>query len=221
MNQAATERPEAAQSERTQSETNPPESRRLTDFAQVEAIYRTRLKFDFARSERRPLTAIRRAWKRDAYVCYGLFNGGALLGYAFFVREGGSLLLDYFAIDAGHRGTGLGSVFLRQLTVCLQEARCVVAEVEDPDSATDAEERHIRNRRLGFYLRNGCRETELTASVFGVAYRILELETGTAHTARELGDIYTAMYRITLPGVFFRTQFRLHPFKEPDEDAIQ
>ena len=36
--------------------------RRLTDFAQVEALYQTRLKKDFARKELRPLASLRRSW---------------------------------------------------------------------------------------------------------------------------------------------------------------
>ena len=50
-------------------------TRRLTEFAQVETLYKTRLKKDFARNERKPLSSMRRAWERDAYDCYGLFDG--------------------------------------------------------------------------------------------------------------------------------------------------
>ena len=38
--------------------------RQLTDFAQVEALYKTRLKKDFARNELRPLVSLRRSWER-------------------------------------------------------------------------------------------------------------------------------------------------------------
>ena len=87
----------------------------LTDFAQVEALYKTRLKKDFARNELRPLVSLHRSWEKDAYDCYGLFCGEEILGYAFFVRLGKHYLLDYLAIAEGHRDEGLGSLFLRQL----------------------------------------------------------------------------------------------------------
>lgn len=183
--------------------------RRLTDFAQIEAIYQTRMKRDFARNELRPLASLRRSWQRDAYECYGLFEGEDLLGYAFFVRLGGNYLFDYLAIADGHRDEGLGSRFLRELAACLAGADCVVGEVEDPDRASDDETRALRERRLRFYLRSGYRKTELTSRVFGADYRILEVPTGKTHTTEQLRAVYTELYRNILPGLFFRTQFRV------------
>ena len=209
--------------------------RRLTDFAQVEALYQTRLKKDFARKELRPLASLRRSWEHDAYDCYGLYDGEALLGYAFFVRLEKNDLLDYFAIAEEHRDEGLGTVFLQMLASCLADADCAVCEVEDPERAQDEETRAQRERRLRFYLRSGYRKTELTSRVFGVDYRILEAPTGSSgyrkteltsrvfgvdyrileaptgktHTADELRAIYTALYKSILPGLFFHTQFRV------------
>ncbi len=188
-----------------------PATRRLTDFSQVRMLYRSRLKKDFARGELKPLSAMRRAWKRNAYVCYGLFDGDEILGYAFFVRQGKNCLLDYLAIAEGRRDRGLGTLFLRQLADCLSDADCVVGEVEDPDKAADPEDRELRERRLQFYLRSGYRKTELTACVFGVDYRILEVPVSAPHTADELRSIYTELYRSILPEIFFRKQFRVDP----------
>ena len=184
-------------------------TRRLTDFAQVETLYKARLKKDFARDERKPLASMRRSWERGAYECYGLFDGEEILGYAFFVRLGKNYLFDYLAIAEEHRDEGLGSVFLRQLAESLAGADCVVGEVEDPEKAQDAESRATRERRLQFYLRSGYRMTELTSAVFGVDYRILEVPTAKSHTTEELRTVYTELYRSILPGVFFRTQFRV------------
>lgn len=188
--------------------------RRLTDFAQVEALYQTRLKKDFARKELRPLASLRRSWEHDAYDCYGLCDGDALLGYAFFVRLGKNDLLDYFAIAEEHRDEGLGTVFLQMLASCLADADCAVCEVEDPERAQDEETRAQRERRLRFYLRSGFRKTELTSRVFGADYRILEAPTGKTHTADELRAIYTALYKSILPGPFFHTQFQTFSERE-------
>lgn len=185
------------------------QTQRLTDFAQVEKLYRTRMKKDFARNELKPLAGMRRSWENDAYDCYGLFDGDEILGYAFFVRQGENYLFDYLAIAEGHRGEGLGSIFLQQLANCLKGANCVIGEVEDPDKAKNEETRILRERRLQFYLRNGYRKTELTSRVFGVDYRLLEVSTGRSHSAEEIQRIYTDLYRYILPAVFFKTQFEI------------
>ena len=185
------------------------ETRRLTDFSQVEALYESRLKRDFVRNELRPLASMRRSWKQNAYECFGLFDGDEVLGYAFFVRNAKNYLFDYFAVAENCRDKGLGSVFLSQLAACLSDADCIVGEVEDPEKAKDEEVRASRERRLRFYLRNGYRTTELRSVVFGADYRILELPTGKTHTTEELRAVYTELYRNILPAPFFRTQFKV------------
>ncbi len=184
-------------------------TRQITDFALVETLYNARLKKDFARNELKPLASMRRSWKKNAYDCYGLFDGDEILGYAFFVRRDRDYLFDYFAIAEERRNEGLGSLFLRQLADCVQGADCVVGEVEDPDKAEDEETQRTRERRLQFYLRSGYQKTELTSTVFGANYRILEIPTAREHSTEELRTVYTEIYRNTLPALFFRTQFRL------------
>ena len=184
-------------------------TKRITDFSVVENLYKSRLKKDFVRNELKPLSAIRRAWERDAYECYGLFSGEDMLGYAFFVRLGRNYLFDYLAIAKDHRDEGLGSVFLRQLASCLSSADFVVGEVEDPDKAANEEIRKQRERRLRFYLRNGYEMPELTSVVFGADYRILEVPTGKTHSTNELRTVYTEIYRSIFSPIIFRTQFRV------------
>ena len=184
------------------------ETQQITEFSIVEHIYKTRMKHDFARNELKPLSGIRRAWNRDAYVCYALMDHEELLGYAFFVRKDCNYLFDYFAIEETHRDRGLGSIFLKQLANCFPSAACIVGEVEDPDKAENEEEKMLRERRMQFYLRNGYRKTDVTSTVFGVAYRVLEIPTGKERTAEDLVEIYTDLYRSILPKLFFRTQFK-------------
>jgi len=184
------------------------QTKRITDFSQIECLYKSRLKKDFARNELKPLSSMLRSWEEEAYDCYGLFVGEEILGYAFFVRLGKNYLFDYLAIEESHRDEGLGSVFLRQLAECLADADCVVGEVEDPDKAKDEATRNLRERRLHFYLRNGYRKTHLTSVVFGADYRILEVPVGPPHTTEELRAIYTEIYHSILSAFFFKTQFR-------------
>lgn len=186
--------------------------RRLTSFSQVETLYRTRLKKDFAPAELRPLSSLRRSWERNAYDCFGLFAADELLGYAFFARLEKSYLLDYFAVAADRRGEGLGSLFLGRLAEIFRDADCVLCEAEDPDRASTPAERASREQRLRFYLRLGWRLTELRCVLFGVDYRLLELPAAGSHTEEELLALYCALYRGLLPPYFFRTQF--HPSRD-------
>ncbi|MBR6706905.1 MAG: GNAT family N-acetyltransferase [Clostridia bacterium] len=184
-------------------------TQRLTDFSQVEALYRIRLKEDFPPDELKPLDSMRRSWGKDAYECYGLFDGDDVLGYAFFVRRERDFLLDYFAIAREHRDRGLGTLFLRQLADRIRGANCAVCEVQDPDKAVNEKERIERERRLRFYLRSGFRKTELTSVLFGVNYRILEMPGTQAHTLQQVREAYTELYRRTLPEELFLAEFQV------------
>ncbi len=184
-----------------------PTVRRLTDFAQVEKLFRSRMRKDFAREELKPLSAMRRLWETGAYDCYGLFAGKRILGYAFLVRLGRNRLLDYFAIADGHRCQGLGSIFLQHLAGSLADADCILVEAEDPDKAPDEQAGMLRERRIRFYQRNGFLKTGLTSEVFGTGYRILEASPSAPHTAGQLRAVYCELYRHMLPARFYRTRF--------------
>lgn len=182
------------------------QTRKLTDIAEIEYIYKTRMQKDFAPNELKPLSIIVQAWKKGVYDCYVLTEQESILGYAYFLRKDNNYLFDYLAISAEHRGEGLGMVFLRQLADCLQGADCVVVEVEDPDAARDEEGRILRERRIQFYLRNGYRPTGVRARVFGVDYRILEVPTGREHRTEEIAGIYKELYGSILHDPIFRSQ---------------
>ena len=182
-------------------------TRRLTDFRQVEKLYKSRLESDFAEDELKPLSAMKKSWEEGNYDCYGLFYGEEILGYAFFVSNGDNCLLDYFAIKEDRRNEGLGSIFLKQLTACMEKEKYVIVEVEDPNQANSFDEKTLRNRRLQFYLRNGYMETTLKSSVFGVSYRLLEASNSVPHSAKNIRTAYIELYRSILPEEFFQTQF--------------
>lgn len=107
---------------------------------------------------------------------------------------------------------GLGSIFLKQLAECLQDAACIVGEVEDPDKAGSLEERSVRERRLQFYLRSGYKMTDVISRVFGVDFRVLEVPTSTEHTSGELCRIYSEIYRGIFPPPMFETKFEAAVF---------
>ena len=73
---------------------------------QIRALYRKRLKADFPKDELKPLIVIERAHARGGYVCYGALDREDILAYAFFVKQGGLALLDYYAVRGDLRGRG-------------------------------------------------------------------------------------------------------------------
>ena len=184
-------------------------TKRLTDFAQVEMLYNTRLIHDFASDELRPLASLRSSWQKNEYECYGFFDEDRIAGYAFFVHREGNYLLDYFAIARERRDQGLGSAFLGQLAECLKGADCVICEVENPDAAETEKARRQRERRLQFYLGNGFLRTEVTIVLFGVNYRVLELFLGREHTAEEVRQVYADVYHSILSDALFCMYVRI------------
>ena len=138
----------------------------LTD-QQIRTIYLERIKNDFAPDEVKSLSRIRKALKEGHYACYGAFEGGQILAYAFLVINGRYALVDYFAVREDLRGQGTGSAVLQQMiTGLMRSFDCVLLESEDPDAAESEAEKDIRERRLRFYLQNGLTDTGITAVVF-------------------------------------------------------
>ena len=167
---------------------------------EISDIYQNHLIFDFPADEVKPLERILQMLHSGIYFAFGLFEGAALRGYAFFVKSknGKAALLDYFAVLRGKRGDGIGSHFLALLRCELQQLDTVILESEAIDAAENEEETDIRTRRIAFYLRNGVRKTGIRSVVFGVEYEILCLDCASHSDAaalrRTLDDIYHQMF---------------------------
>ncbi len=182
---------------------------------QIRALYKGRMREDFPPAEIKPLSAIERAFRRGEYVCFGAMAGEDIAAYAFFIRlregEKSIALFDYLAVKKEARCTGIGSAFLQALTAgYLRGMDAVLLEVDDPACAGDAEERNIRDRRLRFYLRNGLKDTSVTAVVFGVQFRILALPVGPCPTPDETRRMYAALYRAVMPPKIFAGEVLIH-----------
>lgn len=179
---------------------------------EVIELYSVTAKNHFPEAELKPVERVCSFLEDGRYLCYGLFEEAALLGYAFFLKPENAdfLLLDYYAVMEEYRNRKLGSVFLGLLKEELagQKESLITGffiESENPDFAEGAEERDLRERRIGFYLRNGACLTEITSRLFGVDYRILYVAVrGTGLTEKEarekLDYIYHAMFDETLFG---------------------
>lgn len=128
---------------------------------------------DFHKGEIKPLWRILYLWLQGRYLGYGYFEGEARVGYMLFYkpsREDANTLLDYYAIEPSFRSKGYGSAFFQ--AVCAQVPGLVL-EVEDPAFSLDEQDRVKRERRIAFYQRNGCRMTQLKASIKEEHYCIM------------------------------------------------
>ncbi len=183
---------------------------------QIRALYRKRMKQDFPPDELKPLAMIEKALARDEYICYGAVNGKDILAYAYFVKlkeqEKPYALFDYYAVRQDIRDRGVGSRFMQALIAGpLREMNCVLLEVDDPACAQTPEETDKRKRRLAFYLRNGLRDADVKATVYGVQFKILTLPVGNALSREEVRQKYAALYHSLFSARLFQEKVFIHP----------
>ncbi len=176
--------------------------RKLT-LEQAEEIYKKYLKEDFPSAELKPFLVIRQAWVKNNYSAYGFYEKASdkLCAYAFFLADHKkrALLLDYFAVYKGLRGSGYGSHALELLRRECADWNTIIIEVEDDElPGLDEETRRIRKRRIAFYTGAGCRMTTTRSRVWGVDYRIMVMPLrdvqAEENTAEKVRSLYQGMY---------------------------
>ena len=182
------------------------ELRRL-DRKQIKTVYKERMVIDFPRDELRSLKMINNALDRGIYECLGLFDENEIIGYAYLVKLEKNYLLDYLAIYPEHRDSGAGGKVLQFLGEYLSDADNIIIEVENPEFAKDEAEKELRTRRLGFYLRNNCRDTGIRIRCFKVPFQILALGEYKCKDTDVLCEMYKSFYREVLPGVLYKRCF--------------
>lgn len=130
------------------------ELRRMTPEERV-LWYGTVFADAFPPEERKPLSDMEALIAAGQYEPLGLFDGGALVGFATLwsrPETAGYVLLDYLGVAAARRNGGLGGHILDRLAGRLA-GRILIAEAELP--VGDGPEDALRRRRIGFYLRHG------------------------------------------------------------------
>lgn len=176
---------------------------------QIRKIYREEMVLDFPDDERKPLMMILKSRAEGTYACFGAFDSDSLVGYAFYAVHGQDYLLDYLAVVRGMRDRGIGSQILLLLANQLEESASVLVEVEDPRSADTEEEAQLRRRRMRFYIRNGFRDTGVTAWTFGVEYRLLELEKNGCRSEESIRELYRSHYKAMVPKPMYEKNIRV------------
>ena len=145
------------------------------DMREMRKLYRERVLQDFPRSEIKPFGVIRAMVRRGIYGCLTVLDGeDSVSAYFFYVidQHRRVLFVDYFAVDAARRGSGIGSESLRVLFERFPDME-ILLEVEDPEKADGKEEEKLRRRRIAFYERAGFCMTALRVILFGVDFRIM------------------------------------------------
>lgn len=143
----------------------------LNDFRQ---IYEWHLVNHFPTDEVKPFYIMEKCFEENRYFPYGYYEEGRLIAYAFFLRSGSFLLLDYYAVLEEVRGLGKGSEILGLMKSHLKEGETIFIETEQPDP-DEPEIRAVQLKRIQFYLRNGAKGAGMMGSAFGVPYRIFTL----------------------------------------------
>jgi hypothetical protein len=127
----------------------------------------------FPPEERDPCQVLIRSIQKGRSILYTASEKNKIIGFTTLTPLGktGIYLMEYLAVDKGSRNLGIGAKILQFIKKDLDETKDagMILEVEPPDEATGAE-KEIRQRRIGFYLRNGARMV-----LDGGAYRMPNL----------------------------------------------
>lgn len=161
---------------------------RLTDAYTKEQLKRVRLLYEdaFPKSEKKPFGMILRGRKKGNYEIFALEGeDGGFQGLAITMHYGELVLLDYFAIEPGCRGNGVGSRALNALQQRYQGKKFLL-EIESTVGLKELEENgkgdipfdeaDLRLRRKEFYLRNGMQPMDFLVNLFGVEMELMTYE---------------------------------------------
>ncbi|MEE0777016.1 MAG: N-acetyltransferase [Bacillota bacterium] len=196
------------------------------DTETINHVYHQEMVYDFPAAELKPLSLIFELSELGEYLCLGLYQKETLCGYAYFCcsQDAPWMLLDYLSILRPFRNQGLGAVFLKLLQKDYSNlAQGIVLEVESPLHAADDTDRELRGRRIGFYLRNGLRKTNIISSLKKVDYQIMYLpleEEGDVDDEILMKQVAT-LYRVMYPQPMYDEYFDYLCLKEDKESSNQ
>lgn len=144
---------------------------RMMEKERLAALYQEAIAGDFPATERKPLSAMLKLYDMGRYDALLAVEDGEPVGYALMwlpeSREGA--LLEYLGVFREKRNSGAGGRILSLLGGRYPQ---IFGEAESPVSGEPAED-GLRQRRIGFYLRNGFRELSYECALFGVRFRCL------------------------------------------------
>ncbi len=188
------------------------------ELEEARAVYIGHAHRDFPSDELKPFSMIEKLWNNGCYYGYGFYEAGddpafesVLRAYAFMAADTvyNMLLLDYFAVCENDRGKGYGSAALALFKEECESRAGIIFEVEDDECSKSQKERHIRQRRIAFYEKNGVEMTAVRSYAFGVDYKLMVMDLGVGNAKESLDEKLSHIYRIMLPKPVFDREFRI------------
>lgn len=136
------------------------------DWLRLYRLYRTA----FPRAERKPFSLIRRMTKLGRTDTWCLLQKGEFVGLGITINGPERILLDYFAVEKKHRGTGIGTAALGRLMEQYQDKGFFLEIESTLEHAPNQPQRLGRKR---FYLSCGLKELGVQVKLFGVNMELL------------------------------------------------
>lgn len=170
---------------------------RALTLGELETLHRTRMGQDFPPEELKPFAAMQTLYEAGAYHPMGAWEGEDMVGYALLWESPGTgyLLLDYLGVEASRRNAGLGGEILRLLQGAFRDRKGILVESEAPEGDDrDA----LRQRRMGFYRRNGFAFLPYTCVLFGVHYAVALCPPAEAGGEETVMEAHREVYRAQL-----------------------
>ncbi|MCX4268291.1 MAG: hypothetical protein OSJ62_06455 [Lachnospiraceae bacterium] len=131
----------------------------------------------FPKEERKPYELMKQKQREGKMQIWAVVQEDKLdfCGLAITILYRDIVLLDYFAICQDKRGKGIGSKILAKIKEKYAGKRLFleIESVSERLEGLSKEERTIRERRKGFYSRNGMKETGLEVVLYGVSMEVL------------------------------------------------
>ena len=124
----------------------------------------------FPKAERKPFQLMVKKQAEGTMELLSIEEENQFLGLAIFAHDKDMVLLDYFAISDEMRGQGIGSRAIKALQKIYAGKRFVLEIETTKKPCNDLE---MRNKRKGFYLRNGLHTMDFDVMLFGVEMEML------------------------------------------------
>ena len=124
----------------------------------------------FPKAERKPFQLMVKKQAEGTMELLSIEEENQFLGLAIFAHDKDIALLDYFAISDEMRGQGVGSRAIKALQKIYAGKRFVLEIETTKKPCNDLE---MRNKRKGFYLRNGLHTMDFDVMLFGVEMEML------------------------------------------------
>lgn len=140
----------------------------------------------FPKSEKKPFAMIRKMYRLGRSDVWRFERKGKFAGLIITINGESTILLDYLAVDAKQRGTGIGSEILRLMKEHYGD-KGVFLEIESVYE--ECENKAERIRRKNFYEKCGMESMEVFVWLFGVKMELMSF--GCKLTYEE----YHAFYR--------------------------